>query len=255
MLFSKLSNHLKNFTRKLFFERKFIVKDKNKKIFSVRKFGGATSGRAESFFSKEPSTVKWIDGFEKNSNFLDIGANIGIYSLYAASKDINVFSLEPESSNYYQLNLNIMDNDFQEKIKAFPLSASNNFKFGILHLDTLKIGGSGHTFLSEENEKKLDNKNLYPQGSISFSVDKLIEMTSFVPNYVKIDVDGNEDLIVEGMKNILKHKNLKSILIEINKENTNHIKSLEQLKNNDFKLFNTENYTENLSNYIFIKKN
>ena len=115
MLLTKLSNYLKNFTRKLFFERKFIVKDNNKKIFSVRKFGGATSGRAKSFFSKEPATVKWIDSFEKNSNFLDIGANIGIYSLYAASKDVNVVSLEPESSNYYQLNLNIADNSFQKK--------------------------------------------------------------------------------------------------------------------------------------------
>ena len=80
-------------------------------------------------------------------------------------------------------------------------------------------------------------------------------MTSFFPNYIKIDVDGNEDLIVDGMKNILKHKNLKSILIEINKQNKNHIKSLEQIKHNDFELFNIENYTENLSNHIYIKKN
>ena len=37
--------------------------------------------RAETFKTKEPETIEWIDSFKKNSVFWDIGANVGIYSL------------------------------------------------------------------------------------------------------------------------------------------------------------------------------
>lgn len=42
--------------------------------------------RAKSFSTKEPETLNWIDQFSENSIFYDIGANIGLYSLYAAKK-------------------------------------------------------------------------------------------------------------------------------------------------------------------------
>ena len=41
--------------------------------------------RHKTFFSKEPETIKWIDGFNKGSTFFDIGANIG-YILFMLLK-------------------------------------------------------------------------------------------------------------------------------------------------------------------------
>ena len=41
---------------------------------------------------------------------------------------------------------------------------------------------------------------------------KLLE----IPNYIKIDVDGIEHLILEGAGNYLKSKKIKSLSIEIN---------------------------------------
>ena len=38
----------------------------------------------------------------------------------------------------------------------------------------------------------------------------------YIPDYIKIDVDGIEHLILEGGKETLKNKKIKSILIEIN---------------------------------------
>ena len=38
--------------------------------------------RIESFFTKEPETLDWINSFKNNSVFFDIGANIGLYSCY-----------------------------------------------------------------------------------------------------------------------------------------------------------------------------
>ena len=47
-----------------------------------------TSLRVNTFYSKEPETLKWIDNFNEDKNiiFWDIGANIGLYSIYAALK-------------------------------------------------------------------------------------------------------------------------------------------------------------------------
>ena len=45
--------------------------------------------RVDTYFSKEPETLEWIDNFEKKENliFWDIGANIGLYSIYNSLKN------------------------------------------------------------------------------------------------------------------------------------------------------------------------
>ena len=43
-----------------------------------------TLWRAQTLFSKEPETIKWINGFNAQDIFLDVGANVGMYTIYAA---------------------------------------------------------------------------------------------------------------------------------------------------------------------------
>ena len=246
-------NYLKNYFRKIYINRKHFVEEKGKKLFSVRKSGGATSGRAETFFTKEPMTVEWIKNFKHNSNFLDIGANIGIYSLYAATKKINVVSFEPESSNFHQLNLNIFDNSLQHVVKAYPFCAGSKLELGNLNLNTFKTGGSGHNFISNNNIKSEFENNIYNQGTIAISVDKFIEISNFIPNYIKIDVDGNEDSVIKGMVKTMKNDQLKSILIEIDENNRSHKDCVDLILGNNFKISNRETYVNKLGNYIFIK--
>ena len=53
-----------------------------------------------------------------------------------------------------------------------------------------------------------------------------------IPNYIKIDVDGIEHLILEGAEMFLKDKKVKSILVEINEnyvEQKKNIKSYEKM--------------------------
>ena len=48
-----------------------------------------THSRVYSIFTKEPETLDWIDNFRPYNNeiiFWDIGANIGLYSIYASVK-------------------------------------------------------------------------------------------------------------------------------------------------------------------------
>ena len=64
--------------------------------------------RVDTFSIKEPETLKWIEKFEKNSNFWDVGANIGLYSCYAAkTRNCNVYAFEPSVFNLEILAKNI----------------------------------------------------------------------------------------------------------------------------------------------------
>ena len=42
--------------------------------------------RYETFSSKEPETLEWINAMPSESVLWDIGANVGLYSVYAAKK-------------------------------------------------------------------------------------------------------------------------------------------------------------------------
>ncbi len=71
--------------------------------------------QGRNFFTKQPETVAWIDGFNSNDVFFDLGSNVGIYSLYAAiNKLCMTYSFELYHTNYYRLLENISLNNFQD---------------------------------------------------------------------------------------------------------------------------------------------
>ena len=78
-----------------------------------------TNWRIDTFFSKEPETLDWIDSFEKKENFIfwDIGANIGLYSIYNSIKHSKstTIAFEPSSSNLRVLTRNIFINNLEKK--------------------------------------------------------------------------------------------------------------------------------------------
>ena len=51
--------------------------------------------RAETFLTKEPETLEWIDRMNDDSVLWDIGANVGIYSITGVSKRANVIAFNP----------------------------------------------------------------------------------------------------------------------------------------------------------------
>jgi hypothetical protein len=53
--------------------------------------------RARTLLEKEPETIAWIDTFADGDVQRDIGANVGVYSLYAALRGHEVLSFEPSS--------------------------------------------------------------------------------------------------------------------------------------------------------------
>ena len=195
--------------------------DTKKKInFSVK--NNSTFWRGKTLFTKEPITIQWIKSFKKNNIFFDIGANIGVYSLYAGiNSNVKVYSFEPESNSFQTLMENIIINNQEKNILAYPIGISNKTELTKLHLSEFATASSHHTV----GKKALDHNSLkqistrYKQGIFSTTLNELIKKWDLpIPNYIKIDVDGIEYKIIEQGEKIFQNKKLLSILIEINED-------------------------------------
>ena len=87
--------------------------------------------------------------------------------------------------------------------------------------------------------------------TIGFSLDFLIEnkLIAEHPSIIKIDVDGNEILVLQGARKTLANKKCRSVLVEINEGlKTNTQKIARELKNAKFKL-----ESQHGSNQIWVK--
>jgi FkbM family methyltransferase len=178
----------------------------------------ATAWRVKTLYDKEPDTIRWIEGMQPESVLLDVGANVGMYTIFAAmTKKMTVVAFEPESQNYALLNSNIAANGLSERVVAYPLALSDKLDVNRLFLSQFGIGGSCHSFGEEVGFDLKPRSSAFSQGSFSISIDELIERQFIpVPHYIKLDVDGFEHKVLNGAKKTLADKRVKEILVELN---------------------------------------
>lgn len=221
--------------------------------------------RVKTLYTKEPETIEWIKSFEKDSIFWDIGSNIGLYSIYAAKKKKSVvYSFEPSTSNVRIFSRNIYLNDLTNKIHLLPIALNENNKihFSLIKESTFIEGGAENAFSVDYDWKGEFFKPANEYKTIGTSLDFLSENEIIpIPNYIKIDVDGIEHLILNGGKNTLKNKKIKSVLIELNEDFKKQYQTcLDIMRKSNFKLYKkvptsivSETKYNNQYNYIFIK--
>jgi FkbM family methyltransferase len=201
--------------------------------------GSSSKKRLRTLFSKEPITLAWIDTFAEGETLYDIGANVGMYTIYAAvMRKANVYAFEPEALNYAELNKNIFLNDLHDHVLAYCLALSDMDKADRLLLSDFGLGISYHDF--EENSWTEDKafapdwvvskENRRQQGCIGRSVDSLLGDGLPIPHHIKIDVDGLEHRVIAGMMETLRHSELKTVLIEINFDNPKNLAIIDTME-------------------------
>ncbi len=177
-----------------------------------------TLKRAKTYSVKEPDTLDWLDSFEPDSCYFDLGANIGQYSLYPVKKHgnkIHVYAFEPQSINYYLLNKNIYLNKLENNITPYCVAVSGNSGFSKLYIPKFIPGGNRSQF-GEENLKNMKMPTNHIQGMFGVTLDDLCTKWNFpFPNYIKIDVDGIEIPIIKGAMNVLSNLAIKSVIVEL----------------------------------------
>lgn len=175
--------------------------------------------RADTFFSKEPETINWIDKYGEKSVLYDIGANIGLYSIYhSITNQSRSYAFEPSVFNLIQLTKNININKCQELIYVISNPLSNISSIAEFNYSSSIEGGALSSFgvdFDFEGKKLITHLKL---NKLGFTVDELIESKYLnkKPNLIKIDVDGIEHLILEGCTKTLTDRACKTVLVEIN---------------------------------------
>ena len=176
--------------------------------------------RAGWIHTKEPETIEWIDSFGAGDVLYDIGANVGVFSLYAAlHRSCDVYAFEPEAKNYACLNRNILLNRLGRRVKALNVGLHDSTSIEFLQLHDLASGAALHALGEAIDWKGERFEAKFEQAVLAFSLDELVERFGLpMPHHVKLDVDGNEDKIIRGGRRTLSSATLKSVLVEINDE-------------------------------------
>ena len=191
-----------------------------------------TKMRADTLFSKEPHTIAWIRGFEAGEVLLDIGANVGMYSIWAAkTRGVRVFAFEPESQNFALLYKNIVFNQLGALVTGYCAALADREEISLLHLSHFQAGGSCHTFGESLDYNLKEYRFSHTQGCFSTTVDDLVARGVLpVPNHIKIDVDGLEHKVLAGCRRTLEDRRLRSVLVEINTRLPEHLRIVENMK-------------------------
>ena len=193
-----------------------------------------TRWRVDTFFSKEPDTLEWIGGFARGEVMVDVGANVGMYTLWAAvTRGVRVYAFEPESQNFALLYQNIVRNGLTRQVTGYCAALSDEQRFSLLYLSEFVPGSSVHTFGAAQDYKLERRPSETVQGSIATTLDHLVASGVVpVPHHIKIDVDGFEHKVIAGSRNVLADPGVKSVLVEINTNLEQHralIPELERL--------------------------
>lgn len=209
-----------------FIGRRLLVRDICVQVEGSRYFFRCESEtevrRAMTLLSKEPGTMRWIASeVLPGETFLDIGANIGLYSLVAAQRvgpTGRVYSFEPHPANFLSLVQNIRMNGMGRRIRA--LSCALNDRPGAFDFNYQSFAAGSSI---SQLDGCLDDEGkpfvpAYSELKLATTLDALVEQGAVeAPHHVKIDVDGNELLILRGMARLLSSpRPPKTVQVEIN---------------------------------------
>lgn len=171
--------------------------------------------RADTFYTKEPGTLKWIDeNVREGTIFFDVGANIGVYSLYAAKRGALVHAFEPHVGNAWRLMRNVLINELQDRITVVTAPLHSRHGVFALSCASLMSGSSGHQVDCSESMKIRELKYCCT----------LDDFLPLVPDMIKIDVDGNELLVLQGGDKML-DKMSGELQVEVHPQNSEYIRN------------------------------
>jgi len=174
------------------------------------------SWRIGLFSDKEPETLQWIDAFPEKCILWDVGANVGMYSCYAAKRRrCEVFAFEPSVFNLELLARNIFANDLTDRVTLVPLPLSDGLGVSTLNMTTMDWGGALSTFGQSYGHDGQPLRTVFAFRTVGLSMTDAVDKLQIpLPDYIKIDVDGIEHLILKGGGRVLRQ--VAGVLVEIN---------------------------------------
>ena len=193
-------------------------------------------GQYGKFFSK------FLKKQKDASIFLDIGANLGIFTLVALknSNIKKIYSFEPQSVPFKFLKENVVRNNGYEKCTTLNYGVSHKTKKSFLKIDNSDLGKSKLKFTSEGDT--MDKSQFSPETIFedieiigNKELSSLLNLDISKKIGVKIDTEGHELFVLKGLKNTNFWENICWVFMEFSRK-SNHQKCLDIMSNEGFKI-------------------
>jgi FkbM family methyltransferase len=146
-------------------------------------------------------------------SFIDVGANIGFYSLLVTTesdKSIHIIAIEPDSENLCCLKKTLDENKFMDNITVLPVAIGERQKTA--YLNKCLSGNSGNSLVTTSKHGFIQNQEKVKVDTLDniYSKNRSLLKKSFV----KIDVEGYEAKVLEGAFKWLSQENAPIIMFE-----------------------------------------
>ena len=152
-------------------------------------------------------TLFLLKYLRSDDNFIDIGANSGVYSVLCGGVlKMRGLAFEPIPSTFRRLQENIFINDISDKVVAINAGVSNIN--GTLHF-TSENDATNHVVEQNNNDCTVIAVPVV-------TIDDEVARTGIIPNFIKLDVEGYEKFVLDGAVKTLSNLKLNVVLIELN---------------------------------------
>lgn len=151
----------------------------------------------------EPAETELVKSIVKpNMKCLDIGGNIGYYTILMAKLGAHVWTYEPEPSNFELLWKNIQTNFLDDgRVSIWQQAVTDDFGKSKLYLCDASHG-MHRMFKSKHCDKAIDVETV----SLNW------EFSNIKIDFIKIDVEGSESQVISGIQDIIKNGKPKMLI-------------------------------------------
>jgi FkbM family methyltransferase len=200
------------------------------------------TARNDSFMKSMPFfeyyNHSWLDKADNKKVFVDIGANIGFFTLMAMNNKgfQTAITIEPTPDTFKRLKRNVVANELEERVRLYNKAIGK--ESAQLKLQQNEFHTGGNAVIEESNNKSLISVEVVPFTDI-LEESPDVEIADI--GFIKIDVEGFELNVLRGMKNVLEELASETLIfIEIRKKDENPEAVKEILSENSFKVIDSK---------------
>ncbi|WP_135305889.1 FkbM family methyltransferase [Haloarcula amylovorans] len=148
----------------------------------------------------------FLDALDGDETVWDVGACVGTYACFAIRRGDHVVAFEPEPTNRERLRQNLRANAPAERWTVTPIALGREHATASLRSETTELGG-GHHYVTPERsvESGIEVQTV--------SGDELVERGVPAPDVLKIDVQGAELDVLDGLTETL--NGVETVFVEV----------------------------------------
>lgn len=177
-------------------------------------------------------TALFLSQLNKDSVVVDVGANIGYYTLLAAGRVKKVYAIEPDKKCFEILKKNVVENNLKNVVLINKAASDKREKKYLIR----DKNNQGNSRISETRNEKLDTRIL------TDTLDNLLINEQKI-SLIKIDTQGWEPQVIEGAKNIIK-KYIPTLFLEYTPGEYGDDKMINFLKKNYQNIWSINDFAE-----------